>query len=465
MPYTLNRTDGTTLLILADGTVDNTRIINYVGKNYANYGEIFNENFVKLQENFAKTTPPSGALDGQLWYDKTNNVLKVYKGAVTGWAAIPVTANVTGTANQVTVTTSVGTGAVSLSLPQDINSAANPTFNTVTLGQTTGTAPFVVSSTTVVSNLNADLLDGQNGSYYLNFANLTNAPTFGTMATQNANVVAITGGSITGINDLAVADGGTGASTAAGARISLGLGTLATQSDNNISVSGGTITGITDLTISDGGTGASNAIDARTNLGLGTVSTQAADNVAITGGTISGITDLAVADGGTGASNAIDARTNLGVTAAISTAMQTLYPVGSIYINSAVATNPATLFGFGTWEAFGSGRVLVGFDNADSNFNVAEKIGGSKNAIVASHTHTATSTVTDSGHAHSIGYYPNLSGVGGGANISDGDTNSKNTTSATTGITVSTTIDSAGESNIDKNLQPFITVYMWKRTA
>lgn len=80
-----------------------------------------------------------------------------------------------------------------------------------------------------------------------------------------------------------------------------------------ITIEAGTITGITDLAVADGGTGASTAADARTNLELGTIATQAASSVTITGGSISGITDLAVADGGTGASTAANARTNLGV--------------------------------------------------------------------------------------------------------------------------------------------------------
>ena len=74
--------------------------------------------------------------------------------------------------------------------------------------------------------------------------------------------------SLTLTTALAIAQGGTGATTASGARTNLGLGTIATQAASAVSITGGSITGITDLAIADGGTAASTAANARTNLGL-----------------------------------------------------------------------------------------------------------------------------------------------------------------------------------------------------
>jgi hypothetical protein len=75
-----------------------------------------------------------------------------------------------------------------------------------------------------------------------------------------------------------------------------------------------------------------------------------------------------------------------------------LFPVGSIYTNATNATNPGTLLGFGTWTAFGAGRVMVGFDAGNALFDTAEETGGSADATLPTHTHTATTTSTDSGH-------------------------------------------------------------------
>jgi len=82
MAYTINKTDGTIFAVVADGTIntDSSQVI--VGKNYAGYGEFLGENFVHLLENAANTTAPGTPLQGQLWYDQTNNVIKVYNGTL-----------------------------------------------------------------------------------------------------------------------------------------------------------------------------------------------------------------------------------------------------------------------------------------------------------------------------------------------------------------------------------------------
>lgn len=64
--------------------------------------------------------------------------------------------------------------------------------------------------------------------------------------------------------------------------------------------------------------------------------------------------------------------TQLATTAFVTAALSLAYPVGSIYINAAVSTNPSTLLGFGTWEAFGAGKVIVGLDSGDALFDTLE---------------------------------------------------------------------------------------------
>jgi hypothetical protein len=175
--------------------------------------------------------------------------------------------------------------------------------------------------------------------------------------------------------------------------------------------------------------------------------------------------------------------TLLSTTAFVQAALATLHPVGSIYINATVSTNPGTLLGFGTWTAFGAGRVMVGFNSGNALFDTAEETGGSADAITVSHTHTATSTVTDPSHTHALlgagmgGESTGLSNAqtrnvqGSNATTSPGYVQTAPTgggdyiqTSAT-GITVATTTASAGSSGTNANYQPYITVYMWKRTA
>jgi hypothetical protein len=185
------------------------------------------------------------------------------------------------------------------------------------------------------------------------------------------------------------------------------------------------------------------------------------------GGTMTGAITLAG-----DASSALHAVPKQQLEAVAAAVKEALYPVGSIYINATNATNPGTLLGFGTWTAFGAGRVPVGFNSGDSNFNAAEKTGGSKDAIVVSHTHTFSATTNTTGsHAHVETHYftnGNGDGLGPGAGCCGGAVITSALSTLSAGDhqhTVSGTTASTGSSGTNANLQPFITVYMWKRTA
>lgn len=161
--------------------------------------------------------------------------------------------------------------------------------------------------------------------------------------------------------------------------------------------------------------------------------------------------------------------TAIATTAFVQAAIALLYPIGSVYTNASVSTNPGTLLGFGTWTAFGAGRVPVGFDSGNALFDSAEETGGSANAIVVSHTHTATTTSTDSGHTHGSSAGTGFISNGGGEQLAGGNNlNFARPTATATGnasISSTTSISTEGSSATNANYQPYITVYMWKRTA
>lgn len=152
--------------------------------------------------------------------------------------------------------------------------------------------------------------------------------------------------------------------------------------------------------------------------------------------------------------------TQLATAALVFAAMQALYPVGTIYSNISSSTNPATLFGFGTWTAI-TGRVIVGLDSGDASFDTVGETGGSKDAIVVSHTHTAT--VTDPGHTHTANTGTSNGGQTHFGRYSLGTLGTLTTNSATTGITVANSTE--GSSGTNANLQPYVVAYVWKRTA
>lgn len=144
----------------------------------------------------------------------------------------------------------------------------------------------------------------------------------------------------------------------------------------------------------------------------------------------------------------VSSATTAAIAAAVSATKQALYPVGSIYTNASDSTNPATLLGFGTWTAFAAGRVPVG-KAASGTFGTIGATGGEETHVLTtaempSHTHT-----TD-GYQHGGGTgYTHLSG-GGSWNFS---TMGPQTMSYT------------GSNGAHNNLQPYVVVYMWQRTA
>jgi hypothetical protein len=123
-----------------------------------------------------------------------------------------------------------------------------------------------------------------------------------------------------------------------------------------------------------------------------------------------------------------------------------VYPVGCIY-TSVVSTNPATVFGFGTWVAFGAGKVLVGLDAGQTEFDTVEETGGAKTHTLSineipPHPHTYTYTAYDGVHLADNGV--SLGTVTGESTQNTG---------------------SAGSGLAHNNLQPYVVVYFWKRTA
>lgn len=202
--------------------------------------------------------------------------------------------------------------------------------------------------------------------------------------------------------------------------------------------------------------------------------------------------------------------TQLATTAFVQAALQAVYPVGSIYI-STTATNPNSTFGFGTWSEFGAGRVLVGQNSADASFDTLEEVGGSKDAIVVSHTHSFSgsgSTGAAGGHSHTFSgttssngahqhmngapidctsaqypygsqagnqtsYFCDSNGTGGTNALTSSAGDHSHTYSGTTSgvgdhshsVSVSGTNASTGSSGTNANLQPYVVVKMWKRTA
>jgi len=138
-----------------------------------------------------------------------------------------------------------------------------------------------------------------------------------------------------------------------------------------------------------------------------------------------------------------------------------MFPVGAIYLTT-VSTNPGTFLGFGTWTQISKGRTLIGEGTGTGlTARTAGTEIGQEDAINVSHTHT----VTDPGHNHQL----KAGAIAGSQAINPNTTTLDATSVGSDGYTYSNTtgisVDSAGSSGTDKNIQPSLVVYIWERTA
>ena len=247
---------------------------------------------------------------------------------------------------------------------------------------------------------------------------------------------------------LAVANGGTGVTSSTGSGNNVLSTSPALTTPNIGTPSAGVLTSCTGLPMTTGVTGTLPVANGGTGV---TASTGSGNNVLSASPTFTGTPLAPTASTSTNT-------TQLATTAFVQAVMQTLHPVGSIY-TAIISTNPGTLFGFGTWTAFGAGRMLISLDSGNVLFDTAEETGGSANATLPSHTHTAT--VTDPSHVHTFAS-PQVGGATVNAASPTGG-GTQNTGSAVTGITVANSTEGASATNA--NYPPFIAVFMWKRTA
>jgi len=197
------------------------------------------------------------------------------------------------------------------------------------------------------------------------------------------------------------------------------------------------------------------AVNSKANLNGSSSEDFAANNATVAGTlTVTGVPTIPTASAGTNTTQAASTAFVTTAVAAVSKAVINghAYPVGSIY-TSVVATNPATLLGVGTWAAFGEGKVLIGIDSGDTDFDTVNETGGSK-------THTLTVNEMPS-HKHHQG-----TGTGNSRQWrTDSDNNGDANWVSDSGEDSTRFTNYVGGGAAHSIVQPYIVVYMWKRTA
>ena len=208
------------------------------------------------------------------------------------------------------------------------------------------------------------------------------------------------------------------------------------------------------LPVTSGGTGVTTSTGSGANV-LGTSPTIASP-------TLTGTPIAPTASPGTNT-------TQVATTAFVTAGLAAAYPVGAIFL-STVSTNPSTLLGFGTWVAYGTGRMLI---SADATYTAGSTGGSATTTLITanlpSHSHSATTTSTDGGHTHGSsigsGFISNggPESLAGGPNLPFGRPTA--TASGNASITSTTTVGNTGSGTAATTISPYIAVYMWNRTV
>jgi microcystin-dependent protein len=139
------------------------------------------------------------------------------------------------------------------------------------------------------------------------------------------------------------------------------------------------------------------------------------------------------------------------------------FPVGALFI-AVVNTNPATLLGYGTWAAIGAGRIPVGFDSGDTDFDTVEETGGAK-TVTLTEAQMPVHTHTQNPHGHNISHVRSAT-TGGATTRIARSVDTSSTLGADTPTDDATAVNqNAGSGQAHNNMPPYFVVHMWKRTA